>query len=200
MLTGGPGAGKTAVLDLAQLLFCEHVMVLPESAGIVFGGGFPRDSSMATREAAQRAIFHVQRQLEGRADALGTAAVVLCDRGTLDGAAYWPGSTETFWPGIGVERAEELRRYDSVIHLHTPEGDGGYQPTTLRIETAEQAAVIDAKIVRAWEGHPRRAFVSTTSDFLEKVTRALALLRLEVPECCRKCATPIAALDARGPA
>lgn len=38
VLTGGPGAGKTAVLELIRLFFCEHVKTLPEAAGIVFGG------------------------------------------------------------------------------------------------------------------------------------------------------------------
>ena len=37
VLTGGPGAGKTAVLELIRLFFCEHVKTLPESASIVFG-------------------------------------------------------------------------------------------------------------------------------------------------------------------
>ena len=35
-LTGGPGAGKTAVLELARRLLCEHVHILPEAPGIVF--------------------------------------------------------------------------------------------------------------------------------------------------------------------
>ncbi|MBL0889768.1 MAG: hypothetical protein IBJ19_04065 [Gemmatimonadaceae bacterium] len=37
VLTGGPGAGKSAVLELARLFFCDHVRRLPEAAGIVFG-------------------------------------------------------------------------------------------------------------------------------------------------------------------
>ncbi len=41
-LTGGPGAGKTAVLELLRKYFCKHVRVLPEAASILFGGGFPR--------------------------------------------------------------------------------------------------------------------------------------------------------------
>ena len=34
VLTGGPGAGKTAVLELIRLFFCVHVTTLPEAAGI----------------------------------------------------------------------------------------------------------------------------------------------------------------------
>jgi hypothetical protein len=57
VLTGGPGAGKTAVLELIRQSFREHVKVLPESAGIVVGGGFPRDHKADLQKAAQRAIF-----------------------------------------------------------------------------------------------------------------------------------------------
>src|SRR5262245_47056060 len=82
VLTGGPGAGKTAVLELIRQSFCEHVHVLQEAASLVFGGGFPRDDDEPCRRAAQRAIFYVQRELENAADA-HQPAIVLCDRGTL---------------------------------------------------------------------------------------------------------------------
>ncbi len=61
VLTGGPGAGKTAVLELVRHSLCEHVRIVPEAASIVFGGGFPRDSALETRRAGQRAIFYLQR-------------------------------------------------------------------------------------------------------------------------------------------
>lgn len=52
VLTGGPGAGKTATLELIRQSFCEHVKVLPEAAGILFGGGFPRGGAPAIQRAA----------------------------------------------------------------------------------------------------------------------------------------------------
>jgi predicted ATPase len=99
VLTGGPGAGKTAVLELIRQYFCAHVKVLPEAAGIVFGGGFPLGDALELRRAAQRAIFYVQRELEAAGDA-NNPAIVLCDRGTVDGAAYWPGPGE-LWAAVG---------------------------------------------------------------------------------------------------
>jgi len=99
-LTGGPGAGKTAVIELVRRLLCDHIHVLPEAASIVFGGGFPRGTSSAQRRAEQRAIFFVQRELEATADE-EPLEIVLCDRGTVDGGAYWPGPTD-LWSSVGT--------------------------------------------------------------------------------------------------
>lgn len=189
VLTGGPGAGKTAVLELIRQYFCVHVQVLPEAAGIVFGGGFPRGDESEQRRAAQRAIFYVQRELEMAA--LGTnAAIVMCDRGTVDGAAYWPGP-DNLWSAVGTSQDEQLARYQAVIHLRTPKADGGYnQQNPLRIESAVEAAAIDARIIDAWAGHPRRFVVESTADFLAKARHALAALRDELPECCRRHVVP----------
>ncbi len=197
VLTGGPGAGKTAVLELVRQYFCKHVDVLPESASVLFGGGFRRGTTPAGRAAAQRAIFHVQRELETAADAEGDAAIILCDRGTIDGFAYWPGP-EDFWSSLGTTREREFQRYGAVIHLRTPPPDGGYNHRNpVRIESAAEAAVVDQRLAQAWEGHPRRFMVESTADFLDKAHRTIQLLRSEMPECCRRHMVP--AVDSRTP-
>jgi predicted ATPase len=184
VLTGGPGAGKTAVLELIRKAMCRHVRVLPESAGIVFGGGFPRSAALPLRRAAQRAIFYVQRELEDAVQS-DDLAIVLCDRGTIDGFAYWPGPDE-LWTSLGTSLAEQYARYDTVIHLRTPTSGNGYNYSNpLRIETAAEAAALDLKIAEAWAGHPRRFEVPAADDFLTKATRAIAIARGELPVCCR---------------
>jgi len=191
VLTGGPGAGKTAVLELIRQSFCAHVRVLRESAGIVFGGGFPRGGGSELRKAAQRAIFYVQRELETAADA-ENPAVILCDRGTADGAAYWPGEVADFFSSVGTTLDEQLSRYHAVIHLRTPPVGAGYNLSNpLRIETAEEAAAIDARIARIWERHSRRFVVEAAADFLTKASRSMAILRDEVPECCNHHVAPL---------
>jgi predicted ATPase len=186
VLTGGPGAGKTAVLEMVRRTLCAHVRVLPESAGIVFGGGFPRDDHPQCARAAQRAIFHVQRELEVTADVHGPA-IVLCDRGTIDGLAYWPGLFDDFWASTGATWDGELARYDAVVHLRTPSPGQGYNQTNpLRTESAALAAEIDERIATVWERHPHRYVVESTGDFLEKATTALGILRAELPECCSR--------------
>lgn len=184
VVTGGPGAGKTAVLELARQAFCEHVMVLPEAASIVFGGGFPRRDDPPARRAAQRTIFHVQRQLEALVLEERRAAVALCDRGTLDGLAYWPDRATDYFGQLGTTKKEELGRYSAVIHLHTPSDDEGYVSSPLRTESAEQAARIDQRIVESWEGHPLRFEISAHDQFAVKALAALTRIREQLPGCC----------------
>ena len=51
--------------------------------------------------------------------ALYPERILLCDRGTLDGAAYWPGEPEEFFAAIGTSLEAELARYDAVIFFET---------------------------------------------------------------------------------
>jgi predicted ATPase len=184
VLTGGPGAGKTAVLELVRRSLCAHVKILPESAGILFAGGFPRGVTAELRRPAQRAIFHVQRELEAIGD-IGDHALVLCDRGTVDSLGYWPGPGD-FFGELGTTLADELARYDAVIHLRTPPPNDGYNRLNpLRIETPAEAHAIDEKIAAAWRGHPRRFEVPAAHDFMAKATRALEIIHAELPACCR---------------
>lgn len=186
VLTGGPGAGKTALLELIRQSFCEHVRVLPEAAGIVFGGGFPREDDLVCRKAAQRAMFYVQRELEVTGDA-HNAAVVLCDRGTVDGVAYWPGRGEEYWDSLGTTLEQQLSRYDAVIHLRTPRPEQGYNlQNPLRTESPAQAAEIDQRIAEAWATHPRRFLVEASASFLDKAAIALGILSEEIPQCCKE--------------
>lgn len=185
VLTGGPGAGKSAVLELIRLFFCSHVRTLPEAAGIVFGGRFPRNGRIEVRRAAQRAIYYVQRELESTV-VPAESAVVLCDRGTVDGYAYWEGEGD-LWQAVGTTREAELARYTAVIHLRTPSAPDAYDhENPLRIESQAEARQIDARIAAAWAGHPHLHEIPATHDFLAKATRALELLRAHVPECCRR--------------
>jgi len=185
VLTGGPGAGKTAVLEVVRQHFCRHVVVLPEAASIVFGGGFPRRPSAPAREAAQRAIFRVQLELERMADEEGEAAVVLCDRGTIDGVAYWDREPARFWADVATTAEAQLARYAAVIHLRTPAAAHGYDHSNpVRTESAAQAAALDERLLEVWARHPRRVVIDSAEDFVAKLQHTLAAIRREVPACC----------------
>ncbi|MFH1017247.1 MAG: ATP-binding protein [Pseudomonadota bacterium] len=186
VFTGGPGAGKTAILDVAKRTFCHHVAVLPEAASIVYSGGFIRKPTPTAVKAVQRSIFRVAQQLEWLVAEEAHHALALCDRGTLDGLAYWPDSEDHFWRDVESTREKEFKRYSVVIHLRTPLEHSGYNADNpIRIETPQEALALDRRIEQIWEGHPRRFIISSTADFMEKTRQALDIVRNEIPKCCR---------------
>lgn len=198
-LTGGPGAGKTAVLEMAGRVLCRHTALLPESASIVFSGGFPRRADDVARRAAQRAIFYVQRQIEWLVDQDARTPLAICDRGTVDGLAYWPGEPAEFYRDVGTDRASELGRYVGVVHLRVPPPSAYNHQNPLRVESPEEARRIDDRIFAAWSGHPRRIVVEPRDDFLAKAHEALVALASFLPECCRG-HVAVASMSDLGPA
>ncbi len=184
-LTGGPGGGKTAVLEIAERIFCKHVVVLPEAASIVFSGGFPRHSSDHGRRAAQRTIYHVQTEMEELMRAEDGVAIVLCDRGTVDGLAYWPDAGPSYCESLGTTLEKELARYDAVIHLETPDDEHGYnRENSLRVENALTAKAIDQRIALAWHSHPSRVVIPSSDRFLDKAQKAISAIGQLMPACC----------------
>jgi hypothetical protein len=87
-------------------------------------------------------------------------AIILCDRGVMDGSAY---AEENIWQAILDETAWSTiqlrdRRYEAVIHLVTA-ADGCLEFYTntnneARYESAEDAMALDKKLINAWVGHP----------------------------------------------
>ncbi len=187
VLTGGPGAGKTAVLELVRKVLCEHVAVLPEAASILFGGGFWRLESLTARKAAQRTIFHVQNEMQKLVFDEKKWSMGLCDRGTLDGLAYWPGEKEAFLRELNTSMETEFKKYNAVVHLRSPNLENGYNhQNPLRIESADLAAKIDQRINEAWKAHPNYILIDSTENFIEKVQRATKVIQAFVPECCKQ--------------
>jgi predicted ATPase len=184
VITGGPGGGKTALLEVLERDLCDHVAVLPEAASILWKGGFPRRATMPARRSAQRAIVRLQLELQRMTIEEDHTALILCDRGTLDGLAYWPGNPEEYFAETGIDRDVELARYSAVIHLRPPLLEHGYQQTQLRPETASEAAAIDERIAQAWAGHPRHIVIDSDENFLLKLEHAVGVVRAELPPCC----------------
>lgn len=181
VLTGGPGAGKTAVMEAARQIFAKEIAILPEAASIVYSGGFPRFSSAHSVRAAQRAIAATQKELEQFTLEDKTAPVALCDRGIADGAAYWPDGSNAFFEAIGLTAAEVFARYSTVIHLRTPTRNMGYNNSNpMRTETAEQAGDLCRRIERVWNDHPNRLIVPATETFPEKLEHVTAIIRSEL--------------------
>ena len=180
VLTGGPGGGKTTAADLFRREIGEKVVIVPETATMLFSGGFPRVGQPKARAATQQAIFHAQVALEDIQRALYPDRVLLCDRGTIDGAAFWPPEApQGFFETMGTTLEEELVRYDAVIFFESAAiGDmsiEGGNPT--RTESNEQARQLDIRLRALWSKHPNFHFIPHSDSFFAKLRDGLEQLQ-----------------------
>lgn len=177
-LTGGPGGGKTTAADLLRREFSDRVALVPETATMLFTGGFPRVAEPEAVRATQTAIYHVQRHLEEVQAARFPGQILLCDRGTVDGAAYWPQEPAGFFAALGTTLERELARYHHVIFFETA-AVGGHSIASgnpARIESEAAAVALDHGLRLLWQQHPRFHFVPHGPSFLAKITTGLHTL------------------------
>ncbi len=155
-------------------------MVVPETATMLFTGGFPRLEEPEARAAIQRAIFHAQVALEDIQGAHYPGRVLLCDRGTIDGVAFWPDEApQGFFETMQTTLEAQLGRYDAVIFLESAAvGDisieGG---NPVRTEDNEEARHLDMKLRDIWSGHPHFHFIPHSTSFFAKLQDGLARLQ-----------------------
>ncbi|MBS1121072.1 MAG: hypothetical protein H6Q90_3300 [Deltaproteobacteria bacterium] len=184
VLTGGPGGGKTTAADLFRREIGERVVVVPEAATLLFSGGFPRSTELHAKKSAQCAIYHVQSNLEDVQSARFPDRVLLCDRGTVDGGAYWPDGPDGFFEAVGSTADRERARYDAVIFFETAAVGGisieGGNP--IRIESNAQALELDGKLRALWAAHPRFVVVPHDPSFVKKIMFGLGVLENIVAE------------------
>ena len=191
-LTGGPGGGKTTAADLLRREVGNKGVIVPEAATLLYRGGFPRVEDPIARCAIQRSIYHVQRGLEDVQSALYPERVLLCDRGTVDGAAYWPASLPLdYFEAMGSSIEREYDRYDSVLFFESAAvgGNGIEGGNPIRIESIAEAAALDGRLRELWEGHPDFHLIPHDPSFIRKITRALAILQDHVDRATARDAT-----------
>ncbi len=179
VLTGGPGAGKTTAADLFRREIGDSIVIVPEAATLLFSGGFPRIKNEGAREATQHAIYWVQRSLEDVNSEVYPDRILLCDRGTIDGAVYWPHGPDAFFSSLRTSFEEELERYDAVIFFESAAIGGksieGGNP--IRNETVEEAVDLDRRLKSIWMRHPHFYLIPNERSFFAKITSAITTLQ-----------------------
>lgn len=186
-LTGGPGGGKTTLIDELRRdpAWSGRFAALPEAISLMSG------MAISPRERLfQRIMVHVQMALEDgldRAFAAESGRFILCHRGSLDPLAYWLDrgwQEDEFFAYTGTTREEHYRRYAAVIHLVTA-ADGAEHayrcwPEAHRPETTEDSIRIDQLLQQVWSGHPRYYRINNVGrDWMAKSKEARMILNKE---------------------
>jgi predicted ATPase len=189
VLTGGPCGGKTTALARLSSYLRERgfeVFTVPEAFTILCSNGLTMDY-FASREGMdliiQGTVLDLQEALEDGMEqilrARGKPAVILCDRGFMDGAAYMGMERfQSFLQGRNKDIADAREgRYNAVIHMVTA-ADGApsfysLENNVARSETPQEAIALDKKTQEAWMGHPRLLVLDNTTDFEGKMQRLI---------------------------
>lgn len=190
VLTGGPCSGKTSCLKAIEQALGKEVQLVPEAATILFIGGFPKppaaleDCSHSYYEALQRAILTLQQSMEqacAQIALLQGKRLLVCDRGQLDGAAYWPAGIAAFAQHFQISIKNVNDQYHHVFHLESlatalPDLYGNMS-NDQRYEQLELAQKREYATRLAWGQHPNRIFLEGTLPLETKIEQILTVIR-----------------------
>jgi len=189
-LTGGPCAGKSTVLKRIRQKYEEKgyaVYLLPEAATLFIEAGadfLTKDAELSYVTEKSKLEFQLQmeRSMTQIAESCGKPALLICDRGTMDTAAYMPAAVwQRIKDDIGMTE-KELRdeHYDAVLHICTA-AKGAEDFYTLynnkcRSESVEVARDVDDRILAVWKGHPVLHIIKAEICFEDKIQHVLKVL------------------------
>lgn len=177
-VTGGPSGGKTTLIQALKKELGHKVTVVPETASILYRGGFPRGKSERALFHTQRAIFYTQKELEDLIAEEAKSNIIVCDRGSLDGIAYWPFDEINFFEALQTSRAQELNRYEWLLHLDSADVDDYDASNPIRTESHAEALLLNQRVLNAWKDHPRRIVISSKHDFISKMKKAISVIEM----------------------
>ncbi len=190
VLTGGPCAGKSTILKRIETKYAAlgfSVFSLPEAATLFIQAGadfLTKDPELSFITEANKLKFQLTMEdcMTRIAEACGKPALLVCDRGTMDTAAYMERDK---WNRVMefVQQTEEQlcdQRYDAVFHISTA-AKGAEQFYTrennsCRSESLELARVVDDHLIDSWKRHPVMHIVKAEICFEDKIDNVLGII------------------------
>ena len=194
VLTGGPCAGKTTLMEKfrnevdssskVRVFFAKEAATFLKQSGI-------NVKDAGGDDTFQRMI--IQQQLIAEYNAYAAAekfasqnpeytVIIVCDRGIMDGEAYFENKNEFLQLLADFELTPKTiyKRYDMVLFLRSAAvGAAGFYTTvdgTPRDETPEEAIALDTGVYNAWCEHPNFNAVENSFKFYEKLDVAVSYI------------------------
>jgi hypothetical protein len=151
------------------------VKIVPEAATMLFSHGLDRELGKEDGKLLQRSIYRMQMSLEGIFRDVYSGRLLICDRGTLDGLAYWPDDEQSYFENLGTTFEAEAARYGAVIFFQTAaiHGEDVKSNNPYRREDSHTAVSLDEKLQRVWERHPGFHFIPTELSFMAEINHGL---------------------------
>lgn len=180
VLTGAPSTGKSSVMKELKREFGDKVLLVPESAVVLLSGGYPppQHADIEQIRCFQQAILHVQAGLEFSLPRQNPGAeFMVFDRGSLDGAGFWPNGPADFLNYFQVDLQNEYAKFTDVLFLQlpTPEMFGGIND--LRFHNFEQSLLSEKQLEEVWQGHTRFKKVPAQPSLEEKIKSVVSHIK-----------------------
>lgn len=185
-LTGGPCAGKTTALRAIWLFLRKkgyNVVIVPETATELINGGItPTNIGQIN---FQKNLLELQLKKEQifteSAEQLGENAVIVFDRGCLDGKAYLTDDEYTdILDELNLNEEDLINFYDAVIFLDSAamSNENIYSTSNnpARNETVSEARKINISTQEVWKNHRLFTIIKSESDFEEKISKLLSVI------------------------
>jgi len=174
VLTGAPGSGKTTIARTLAEARPDRYLHVPEAATQTYTALMTRWDKLddAGRRDAQLRIYALQVSQEAASIEQARGRVILLDRGTIDGAAYWPDGPERYWEMLQSSHARELSRYDLVLMLESVAALGQYdgdKSNSTRFESAQESLENAKVLEKLWNPHPNLIRIAATRDLPDKL-------------------------------
>ena len=181
VITGGPCGGKTEAKKWIEKAGSElgyTVLFIPETATELIPGGVAPWTCGTNLEFQ---IIQCELQLKREELFLRAAKgmphekyLIVCDRGFMDNRAYMNEEEyQKVLETLKVSENEIMESYDAIFHLVSA-GKGlqefyQLESNEARIETADEAAALDDKILECWKKHPHHTIINNAVDFESKM-------------------------------
>ena len=189
VITGGPCSGKTTAMKVLRERFASDgvpaVFVDEACTDLIMAGVTPQSCGCMAAFQPLVAALQLEREHEAKqaAATLSDDALIVCDRGICDGAAYI--SADEYGDvldALGMTADTAYARYDAVFCLESAAklGTDAYtlENNPARMEgSLEEALRVDARTIEAWKGHPELHFIANADTFDEKVEHLIGEIR-----------------------
>jgi hypothetical protein len=167
VITGQPEIGKTTLSHILGREFGTAVHLAPDAMDILNNGLFPDANTVTAQKCRQRALYHVQKEIENLLEEKRDGRLIICDHGTLDFLARWPDTASRFFDEVDSSLEKEFSRYEWVLQI---------LPKQARFQNQLYGAP-PLNPQNFWSLHPRHIVIPAELNFSSTVGLTSDLIR-----------------------